>query len=218
MSGLLTRLRLAFIEPAEPAAQPQARAASAVLPSVAVVAAPAGALVVGGAAGLALADAAGSRSALVSTWWGAEPPRRAPRSPALRSATRVAASLAERGISAEARGRLVAVGLDPDPSLAAVEAHRAAAAALLPSVVVIAGPREPAVDRLIGEQDLVLLAAGADAPEGLAELAAAQLGALRPVTTVALPPGVGARALASAGVLALPAFRRVLRPALERLR
>lgn len=118
---------------------------------------------------------------------------------------RLAARLAEHGIEAHVRGRLVWVRLDPaERDLAAVAWQVALVAA--PVVFVVTAPRTAAIDAVLADQDLVVLVT--PDPEGpLAIAATAGLGRL----VLAKPLGRGlARELSRAGVRAAPTIRRLL--------
>ncbi len=190
----MNRLLGAFLAPA-PAREGDAGGAGGAAPgpsavagprAVAVLARPADAFVVGGAAALA------EGLPLVCVWGaaGAAPP---PRAPALPAAARLARRLGARGHAAWATGRLAVVSAADGG-----EAGRALAASPAGAVLVVAVPREPAVDALLRTNDLVLVAAADDEP--LTALALAELEALGVAArTVAVPAGPR-RALAAAGL------------------
>jgi hypothetical protein len=123
-----------------------------------------------------------------------------------------------RGLGARAVGRLVVVTLACDAATAADEAGRAAAAAGdSPVVIALSGPREPDFDRLLGAQDLAVMAGH----EASGELLRLGIAALEDVTRRAVSaPALGtlAGAAARAGLFATPGARRALAPALEALR
>jgi hypothetical protein len=147
--------------------------------------------------------------------WGAAA-RRA-EAPTTAGARRLAASMAARGLTARATGRLVVVTLDTDGAVAAAEAGRAAAAAgEAPVVLALAGPRDDAFDSALAAQDVAVVAAG-DAPEELVRLAVATLGqASRAAVAAAALSGAAAWS-ARAGLWAGPAARRAVAPAIEAL-
>jgi hypothetical protein len=181
-------------------------------PGIAVLCAPADAPALGAALALAVAGRFGAPVVAVCAWSGAEPARRAWRAPALPGARRLAAGLAARGHQAHAAGRLAVVQLAPGCEEAAAEARRAiAAAAPLPAVVALGGPRARAFDELLAEQDLVVVATRSGAEPALARLAVASLAD----STVAaqaceIPSTPSARTLAAAGLTLLPSARRAL--------
>jgi hypothetical protein len=127
---------------------------------------------------------------------------------ATRAARRLAARLAGRDHAAVARGRLVVATADEPAQVPRI----IAASAGMPTVLAALGPRDTALDELIGYEPAVV-AAPVGADPALAELALATL----PRGSVAIPigaPGVE-RALATAGWFAGPALRRALEPALR---
>jgi hypothetical protein len=120
----------------------------------------------------------------------AAPPPRPPAAPSTRPATRgaarVASRLASRGLAATARGRLAWLALDEHPVAAALAARRVAGALDLPVVLALTGSRVAALDALLADQDLVVLAV--PEPEGaLARLALAGL-AESPTAVIACAP------------------------------
>jgi hypothetical protein len=144
---------------------------------------------------------------------------RGPRAPARASARRLVATLSARGHQAFATGRLAVVSLAAHPSEAAAEAVRAGAAAGdVPTVTVLAGPRDPAADGLLRAQEAILVAAAAEADPAVAELAVRGLEPLGvPARAIAVPGGSAhARALAAAGVAVVPPLRSAVEAALER--
>jgi hypothetical protein len=121
------------------------------------------------------------------------------RAVATRAAAQLAARLSARDLHAVARGRLAWLALPPDPAAATVAVRRASALVDGSLVTALCGPRPPALDGLVAEHDLVVVAAPPDAP--LARAAVAQLDAAG-VTACActpLPRGLR-RTLALAGV------------------
>jgi hypothetical protein len=132
--------------------------------------------------------------ALLVTWPAAAPPRAALGTPA---ASRLAARLQARGLGAVARGRLAWLALRSDELPLAA---RAAAAVDVPTVIAVTGPRTPATDALLAEQDLVVLVVGAEAEPGLEALALAGLGGcIAPVVVHRPLDSPGARPAAMAG-------------------
>ena len=162
----------------------------------------------------ALRSAAGASTAVLAVW---APDARAPAhrgGPATLAASRLAARLTARGLTAAGRGRLAWMALDDHPVAAAVAARRAAGAVDVPLVVVLAGPRCEAVEGILAEQDLVIVACAE--PDGpLARLAVA--GCATAALACAPPPPGPARWLARsglAGARGLPASVRSLARAL----
>jgi hypothetical protein len=126
--------------------------------------------------------------------------------------TRLATSLAARGLAADVRGRLVVAVVpdDPqDPSAVGV-ARVLAAAGPRPTVLGVAA-RDPDIDVLLGAQDAIVVGLRATADPVLVELALAGAAALAP-SVAALPAGLDPlqRALALAGVRAPRAVCRVV--------
>jgi hypothetical protein len=119
----------------------------------------------------------------------------------MRGAGRLAGWLAARGLTATARGRLAWVELPADPAEAATAARRAACAPDVPVVLALDGPRRAALEHLVDEQDLVVVAA--DPGSALARMALSGLGD-RGVSAIATSPlsHGAARLLALAGVTA----------------
>ena len=194
MTSPLSRIGEAFLAPADTAARVDDRVHEAVAPAaIAVLARAQDAVAAGGAVALGLA-----RGTAVVLLWGVEAP--AVRAPATPSARKSAARLAERGHEAVGTGRLVLVtlrgGID--------EAVRASAAAALPAVVVVAGPRDERVDAVLTGQDRAI-AVGDGAIADLAAQSGAALGG--PAGTLALPSAPAARALAASGVALVAPLR-----------
>jgi hypothetical protein len=192
-----SRLADAFLSEPEPREREAARAADA----VAVLARRADAAAAGGAVALALARG----TALVALWGAGAPAVRAPARPGAR---RAAARLAGRGHDACASGRLVIVALGDGLD----EGVRAAAAAGVPAVLVVAGPRDERVDAVLRGQDRAI----AVGEGGIAELAARSVASSGvPARTLALPPAPAARALAAAGVALVAPLRAPVADALR---
>jgi hypothetical protein len=133
------------------------------------------------------------------------------RAPALPAARRLAAGLAARGHDARPAGRLALVrlgGTDDDAALAARRALAATGAA--PTVLALSGPRAPAFDALLTEQDLVVVGAREDADPILTRLAIAGLDGVVRACACEVPAAHPARSLAAAGIALLPSMRRAL--------
>jgi len=194
-----------------------ASAAVSLAPTAAVVGAGSDATALGAALAIVLARHHGSSAALLCLAGTGLPAWRAPAAPAAR---RMSAALRARELPAQASGRLAIVGLSADPPEGAVDARRALAAAGAGSaaVLVLAGTRDPAFDRVLGHVDLAVAAVSEAAPDSLGALAVAGLAAAAP-RAVGVPvssAGLG-RALASAGITVLPALRRSLEAACGQL-
>jgi hypothetical protein len=122
------------------------------------------------------------------------------RRPATPAATGVARRLAQRELRAVAAGTLCVVALPADPHDAARDAWRAMSAAGVPVVVAVDG-RDEALDRLLAELDLLVVAPPSGADPALAQLACASLERLGPpVETLAVPHGAIARWSAGLGL------------------
>jgi hypothetical protein len=179
------------------------------------------------AAAVALTCRARARvpSALVALWRApdaAGPPPR-PGGPVLPGAAALAARLSRRDLPVVARGRLawLALPASGDDALPMLR-HAEAAAGDLPVVLALARPRDAAIDALLAERELLILAAAPGSP--LAHAAEADTGVLGvPVRAwPPLPPGA-ARLAALAGLRgphldlglapADPPVRRLSRPA-----
>jgi hypothetical protein len=192
VSGRLERVAAFFIAPAEGGASAEAAAVP-----------PAARAVVLGAAGevvpLAAAVALALRPPGVVAVWGAD------RSPAAavatRAAARLAARLVARDLPAAARGRLAWLRLPDDPVDAAAAVRRASALVDGALVTALAGARPPALEDLIAEHDLAVVAADPDS--ALARAALARLTAHGVDARACRPPRRGLpRAVALAGLAA----------------
>lgn len=216
MSGVLARVRSLFLEapPAVSRELPHAVAAPPVVERMAVLGAPAGVMPTGAALALVAARAARARCALLAIWGAPTPGARLP---ARAGAARAAAALRSRGLEATAGGRLVYLELPAEPIQAAAALARAEAAARAPAVLVVAGPRTDELDRVLVEQDLlVVLGRDDDAPT--ARLVAESLAELgRPIVVCPSAPGRLAGALALVGLGGGALCRPTLGPALEAL-
>ena len=94
---------------------------------------------------------------------------------ATRAAARLAGRLAARELPAVARGRLAWLALPDDPDAAAACVRRASAVVDGPLVTALAGARPPALEELVAEHDLAIVAA--DPATALARTALARLAA-----------------------------------------
>jgi len=210
------RLRELFLAP--DAAAPVRRVAERAVPATVGVLGPAREGEVAAVA-LAVAVARGRRArcAVVCRWDGACP--EAPRAAlalATRGARRLAERLDRRGLPASARGRVVTVALPPEPAAARAAIERTHAAIDdLPLVVLVAGPRPPALDAVLAALDRLVVVPAPDAPSGLSELAAtaaARLG--RGVARLDLPDTALARLVAITGRSVSPRLRAAAAAAL----
>lgn len=225
MSGLLRRAAGFFVAPGEQGAGAPHGAGSDSAPSaavglgLAVLCGPRDTVVVGAAVGLLLARSRRARCVVVAEWTGRPSGPRAGDFLSTRAARRLGASLAARDLEVCVRGRVVRVLLPVDEASAAAAARRAlAAAGGAPSVLVLGGPRDRAFEPLLLEQDHVVVATAPDTDPEVVALATSGLpdqlgsvGACQPACTIP------ARALARAGLLATPALRAALGPALRTL-
>jgi hypothetical protein len=166
------------------------------------------------AAALALALRAADRvpAALVAVWGGGGPGARRAATP---GAARLAATLARRGLAAQARGRLVWLPLGADTQEAARDVRRAAAVVEGPLITALAGPRPPAFDDLLAEHDFAVVAA--EPATALARAAVAALAGHRIPALACRPPRRGLpRTLALAGITAPRLDRALDVPLLDR--
>ena len=217
MSELLARVCALFVSPAPRGAARPARAAP--VPSVALLCRPEDALPTGGALALALAREARTRRALVGVWRAGPRAAEPVRAPALAEARRLVHALAAHSLEAEASGRLARLLLPDEPEPALAAGARAAAVAAAPTVLALAGPRDPVLDRLIAAQDLAVVAQRSDGNADMVRLALESLADLGvPVVACEPPAGACARTLAAAGVCASRAIAGRLAPAVEAAR
>ena len=214
----LLRVREVFVRPA---AGPRKSTASAPRPAprIAVVCAAEDAAALGVAAASILARRHRADCALACVWAPEGVSRAAGEGGPLagRSARRLATALLARDVPSTARGRLAIALPARDPATAAPAAARAlAAAGAAPTVLALGGPREPAFDALLADQDLVVVATRPSASGPLAELALAAVAdvATRAVACEVGPTAAG-RLLATAGLRIPPALRRALSAPLE---
>jgi hypothetical protein len=214
----LTRVRDAFVRPA---AGPCRSAASAPRPAprIALVCAAEDAAALAVAAASTLARRHRPDCALVCVWAPEGVSRAVGEGGPLagRAARRMATALAARDVPSAARGRLaIALPAGDAPTAAPAAGRALAAAGAAPTVLALGGPREPAFDALLADQDLVVVATRPSASGPLAELA---LAAVADVATRAVACEVGptpaGRLLATAGLRIPPALRRALSAPLE---
>ncbi len=216
--SLLRAVAEHFVAPADEAARPAPRApvaaVSGVPPAVGLLCEPRHARAAGRAVGLHLAKRRKAQAALVAVWTvdgGAATMSGA--TPLGGEARRLVRALAGRDIAAHASGRVVTAALPHDADAAAqVAAQGFAVAASLPTVLVIAGPREQPLDELLCTRDLVLVVDGGD--DLLADTA---LAALHRRGVAARRCALPASAVASRGGSLLPSARRGLDTAMEGL-
>jgi len=207
MSVLSRRLLEAFVEPAHAdrtAPRPAASRARA-LPAatVAVLGSPDAVAPTAAATALLLAARGPGLLAIV----GGRAPSRLP-APPTPAAARASARLRDRGHDALAAGRLVRLGAEPGEIL------RAAAVLDGPCVTAVIAPRDTALDRLLGAQDALLVAAG----EGSVGLVAPVLAGLEPLgipcAGAPVAPDAPSASLALAGVAVRRRWAAGLRGAL----
>lgn len=178
--------------------------------AVAVLAPARDATATGAALGIALARR--HRAPAVAVCVRADHPAAWPawRAPAVPAAHRMTRRLRARGHDARAAGRLAIVRLPVTDDDAASVRRVLAAAAGAPAVLALGGVRRAAIDVLLGEQDLVVVAARSDADPLLARLALAGLAGGARACACEVPAAHPGRALAMAGFLLLPSVRRAL--------
>lgn len=212
-SGAPRPARGDFVSPDEGPDRACAEPSPRTPPGAALLSAAADAQPLGAAVGLALASRRRSPVAVVCIWTAdlaaAAPRWRAPAAPAAR---RLAAAMGMRGLRVRATGRVVFVPLGSAPADACEQARRAlAASGDAPTVLALGGPRVASLDRLLFEQDLVVVASATGADPALARLAALDLAVRRGevcVCQVELSPAT--RAFAAAGLLVPGSIRRTI--------
>jgi hypothetical protein len=218
---MIERIGRWFVAPEGPPAaraQPRPAASDVTLSKLAVVCGGPAATAIGAAFALALQRTTRARCALVVRW-GVGGGSAAVAAPASSAARALRERLAMRGLDRVAvSGRVVTLQL-PEQVDAAVSASRRALAAAEDeaSVLLVAGPRTAAVEQLLHEQDLVVVVAARSDPE-LAPIALASLPVDLPSVGCGIDLGLGARALASAGIGLTPAARTALAAPLAALR
>jgi hypothetical protein len=207
-----------FVAPAtdEPRLAPEAPAADHALRAL-VLGTPADAPPVAAALAGALRAIGRAPSAVAAAWCPAAGPARGETaSLAFPAARRLTARLSARGLETAARGRLAVVTLPAEPG-AAVAAARRTGAVDVPVVVALGGPRTPALEALLPDQDLIVVVA----PDPAGPLARSALAGLsgRPAASLACRPLSGPpRQLALAGMGGARLLDPSLRAALRRLR
>ena len=202
MSGLLERAAALFVAPAgdRPARLRATAAPPPQAPSAVVLGSPGDAIPVARLLSTELRLRAGASCVLLAEWRGGELPLE-PAGVASASVRKLAVRLSSRGIETSARGRTVHLPLPSEPVIAAATLHRAMVAAGVPTVCALAGPRPAALDPLLDEQDLVVVAPPAESTDALAELALAGLATVRAPVVVSRPvPRGAARFLAASSV------------------
>lgn len=212
-----------FVAPAdEPDPRPRrdltpARIVAAVPPAVGLLCGSRRARSAGCALGLHLVRRHRSGAAVVAVWTGDEPPAGATvGGPAGREARRLVRTLAGREVEAHAAGRVAIADLPAAPGeAAAIAAQVLAVGAAVPTVLVLAGPREDSLDELLASRDLVLVADTGDAL--LADVAVTALQRRGVQARRCALPAPQATAMAVRGAGLLPAARRGLDAALEGL-
>ncbi|WP_445151674.1 hypothetical protein [Baekduia sp. Peel2402] len=207
------RLRDLFLAPADGA--PARRVAERVVPAtVGVLGPPREGAIAAASVALATMGARRARCAVICRWDGREA---APR-PGLASisARRLADRLERRGVQAAARGRLVTVGLAAEPAEARAAVERLLVAVEeTPLVVLVAGPRPPALDPLLATLDRLVVVTALDAPPGLGDLALDEAAALgRSVARIDLPDTPLGSLVASTGRPFSPGLRAAATAAL----
>jgi hypothetical protein len=187
---------------------------------VAIVCAAEDARAIGVAAAALLARRRRAVCGLACVWTASGLAQPDSRPPSTGAARRLAEAFRARGLEATPCRRAVAVALPSDPAGAVPTARRAlAAAGSAPTVVVLGGPRDAALDALLADQRrvVVITRVARDAEDHLTALALAGLAGIADVSVAeSLALGPAARAAAAAGI-APPALRRALSGALERL-
>lgn len=188
MNELLGRLSGLFVEPAP--TRPRPVRVTGAAPAVIVLCSPVDAVALGSSVALAAARRGRASIGIVALWRPGTSVGRGATAPPVRRARRLERSLQARGLRARAAGRLVRVELPAEPEAAIASAARAEATTDAPMVVVVTGPRDAAIDRLLAEYDLLLLAAseGRDPVVGLARDSLARLGPRVETMPATVPP------------------------------
>jgi hypothetical protein len=192
-------------DPSAVALAPPPAAGEAPLTRLAVLGPPAAVPALAAAVALTWRARAGVPSALVALWRASAahgvPPGAS--GPVLPGAAAFAARLTRRDLPVTARGRLTWLALPAtcDDALPMLR-HAEAAAGDLPVVLALARPREPAVDALLAERELLVVAA--DPGSALAEAAATDVAALRAPVRARRPVPPGAARLAALAGLRAP--------------
>jgi hypothetical protein len=167
---------------------------------IAVLGSPATAPALAAVLALGARSAAGAPAALVALWRpaGVVPPLPALAAPAFPAARGLAARLVRRDLLATAHGRLVWLAR-PGGADDGRRALRQAEAAVgdVPVVLALARPREPAIDALLAESALAVVAAAPGST--LADAAVGDLAELRISARAIAPPTGVARLTALAG-------------------
>jgi hypothetical protein len=194
MSDLLARACETFVAPA--AERSRAEACPPSWSTATVLASPDDAVPAAGAVAGELRRRAGAPAAVVCSWRAT-----GHAGTAWPAAAALARKLSARDQPATALGRVTWTRLPDDPAEAGAAFRRVVAAAEVPVVLAVAGPRPDALASLVAETDLAVVAPPPDADATVGELAAAELRAMGlPVTIVGAPAGPTARALARAGL------------------
>ncbi len=191
--GLLARAAATFVEPT---AAPSVAAAPRVATRAVVLGRPDDAVALAAALAGELRARDRASAALLAVW----PGERRLTALASPGARRLVARLEGRGIEAAARGGLAWLALNGSAEEACTSLTRAQAATDGPAVLAVCGPRCPAIDSILDDHDLVILAAPPGGDPALADLAVADL-AHRPAPVVVCPAvaTLPARLLALAG-------------------
>jgi hypothetical protein len=213
MTELLARVSELFVAPA---ARPRPAATVATLaPAVAVLCPPADILSQGSAVAMALATLAQRRSAALAVWCPAGDTGRMPRAPGMRVASRLAAAAAGLGLEARASGRIARILLPADTTAAASAGQRLTALDA-PTAIVLAGPRDEAIDRLLVAQDAVVVLRRPEDSHNLVALTLEGLPAPARALAVTRPrAGPAAWWTASLGLGLAPSLHRALTSALR---
>jgi hypothetical protein len=197
-----------LVEPADDpaprlsAVTPPPAAGEVPLSRLAVLGAPPAVPALGAAVALACRARARVPAALVALWRasGDDGPAPGPSGPALPGAAALAARLSRRELPVGARGRLTWLLLPASPAAAVPMLRQAeAAAGDLPVVLALARPREAAIDAVLAERELLVVAATPDSP--LARAAVADAAPLHiPIRACPPLPAGAARFAALAGL------------------
>jgi hypothetical protein len=163
----------------------------------------------------ALRAATRAPAAVTAVWSPASPDHHDAAPLAFPASRRLAARLSARALEASARGRLAWVALPSLPGDAAMAARRVAVIDA-PVVAALGGPRTPALDGLMPEQDLIVVVAP-DPTGPLARSALAGLHRESAVLVACRPLPRPARVIALAGMGGTRLLDPPLRAAVRRL-
>lgn len=199
----IERVRDFFFYPVQNGTVIQTPAPKELPQSVVLLCSQADALTAGSALAIGLAKRCRSRSALL-TIWRLDTAQGGPRSSfAFRRTKQLASQVEDMGIEATPAGRLLRVLLPPNGAEAEM-VHERLASLQLPTVSVLCGPRDMAIDRLINRHDSIYVASDslASCSTALNERSASSIACLRPpITQWTLEFGLMTKMMARSGLI-----------------